>query len=119
MSIAREKLTRVYNNYHNAQEIRSGDFVMATEIDYGNLPANEKRQRALDDLRNWSSYVNWDNVFKDISEFAPTPANAKRIAFQFNMFLGVSGYPVTAMLAECWNLTDDEVADMLTAEDSE
>ena len=89
---------------------------MSHEIDYSNLTDREKREKALTDLRNWSSCVNWDNVFKDVSKFAPTPENAKAIAFQFHMFLGVSGYPITAMLAECWNLTDDEVVTMLTTE---
>ena len=92
---------------------------MAYEIDYGNLPANEKRQRALDDLRNWSSCVEWDNVFRDISEMSPTKENARSVEWQFGMFLGVSGYPIVAMLGDCWNLSDDEVADMLIHEPQE
>lgn len=92
---------------------------MAHEIDYGNLPANEKRQRALDDLRNWSSCVEWDNVFRDISALPHDKENARSIEWQFGMFLGVSGYPIVAMLGDCWNLSDDEVADMLIREPQE
>lgn len=92
---------------------------MAYEIDYGNLPADEKRQRALDDLRNWSSCVEWDNVFRDISAMPPTKESAKAIHWQFAMFVGIQGYPIVAMLGHCWNLSDDDVADMLTQEPQE
>ena len=92
---------------------------MAHEIDYGNLSANEKRQRALDDLRNWSSCVEWDNVFRDISALSPTKENARSVEWQFGMFLGVSGYPIVAMLADCWNMSDDEVIEMLKREPQE
>lgn len=92
---------------------------MPHEINYSNLTGVEKRQAALRDVRAWSDCVNWDNIFAEISGLPPTRESARSISFQFGMFLGISGYPVTAVLGQCWNLTDDEVIEMLRREPME
>lgn len=86
---------------------------MAHEIDYGKLPDAEKRARALNDLRGWAPSVDWDKAFAEIAAFAPTKENAQSVEWQFGMFLGVSGYPITAILGACWNLSDDEILELL------
>jgi len=92
---------------------------MGHTINYATLTGAAKREQALTDIRNWSSCVNWDNVFRDISAMPPTKESAKAIHWQFAMFVGIQGYPIVAMLGHCWNLSDDEVVEMLKREPRE
>lgn len=91
---------------------------MAHEIDYGNLPANEKRQRALDDMSSWINNPDkLAQIKQKIAALPHTAESAKSMRFQFAVFAGVQGYPVVALLGESWNMTDDEVILLLAAGD--
>ena len=92
---------------------------MATEIDYGTTPdLAEKRQRALNDMTDWFGKVEtMPNLMREVAELPHTYEAAYAIRWQLGMFAGVQGYPVIALLAECWNMTDDEVVELFEAND--
>ena len=86
---------------------------MPHEINYSSLPAEEKRQTALNDLREWLGDEPFRIIAAEIQQMPKTKEAARSASFQLEMFAGVSGYPVAAWIASLWNLTDDEVVDML------
>ena len=85
---------------------------MPHEIDYSattTTPA-EKRKRALDDIADWfGKRETMPNLMDEIRGLPHTYETARSIRWQLAMFAGIQGYPVVALLAECWEESDDEI----------
>ena len=90
---------------------------MPREINYSKIDEPlEKRCRAINDVRAWLGETAFHKVADEIARTPVAERHYKMVrglAFQLEMFAGVSGYPVAAWIASLWNLTDDEVVDML------
>ena len=89
---------------------------MSHEINYSKLTGAEKREKALKDLADWfNKPETMEQLKNEIAQMEPCSYAAKSLRWQFAMFAGVQGYPVVALLGATWNLTDEQVYELLDA----
>jgi hypothetical protein len=78
---------------------------MKREIDYAHLSGDAKREKAVQDCKD---YVGDDRVFKDLVTYVSGCDNLSQVHNALSMFLGIEGYPATAMWetyrdsTKCW-----------------
>lgn len=83
---------------------------MPHEINYTALTGAEKRNKALNDVASWlNNDDKLEQVKQEIASMPHTYETARSIRWQLAMFAGIQGYPVVALLAECWEESDDEI----------
>lgn len=65
---------------------------MHTTVDYGKLEGDAKREKAVQDVKNYLG-----ERFHVVVGFVEASKELKDVEFGLDMFLGIEGYPVQAM----------------------
>ena len=88
------------------------------QISYAHLEGKEKQEKAITDIREYfGNNTAFDSVVAKIKTIEPSKKATKSLVFQFDMFSGISGYPVVALLSDTWGVSEDQIYTWLEKEE--
>ena len=92
---------------------------MKRQISYENFCGKGKQEKAINDIRE---YFNNDKVFdsvvRQIKSIKPSKETTDGLVFLFEIFSGVYGYPVVALLADTWQISEETIYEWLEEENA-